>query len=172
MIFYVTVCNRERIGMNTVPEKFCINNLFCKHYLFQFGQHFFGKREGSGAGSILVTNGSGCGSVRPKKRMEAGTLSWRIQYVTVSFFPKRTWLSLVARGAAGCPASGTSCCAATWRTRSSWGRSWRHAASTGTGPPCCSQERHKPPRSLPVKYFILKGQCHKMNNFFEGLNNY
>jgi hypothetical protein len=36
--------------------------------LFQSTQHFYEKRKGSGAesGSVLVTNGSGCGSKRPK----------------------------------------------------------------------------------------------------------
>jgi hypothetical protein len=36
--------------------KFCVKILFCQHYVFQFAQHLYEKREGFG--SAPLTNGS------------------------------------------------------------------------------------------------------------------
>ncbi len=46
--------------------------------LFQFAQHLYEKREGSGsgAGSIPLTNGSGFGSERPKNMRIRRTWIW------------------------------------------------------------------------------------------------
>jgi hypothetical protein len=47
-----------------------LNTFFCLNVilqsLFQFAQHIYEKREGSGAGSATLTNGSGSG--RPKNK--------------------------------------------------------------------------------------------------------
>jgi hypothetical protein len=48
-----------------LARKFCYKN-FILQSLFQSAQHFYEKRRGPGSGSVLVTNGSGCGSGRPK----------------------------------------------------------------------------------------------------------
>jgi hypothetical protein len=46
-------------------KNFCNKIYFC-NLLFQSEQHFYEKRKESRSGPVLVTNGSGCGSGRPK----------------------------------------------------------------------------------------------------------
>jgi hypothetical protein len=54
------------IKINFLARKFCVKILFCNDYLLQYAQHFYEK--GKGSGSLLVINGSGCGSWRPRIR--------------------------------------------------------------------------------------------------------
>jgi len=53
------------IEIKFLQENCCITN-FILQPLFQSNQHFYEKRTRSRAGSVLITNGSGCGSRRLK----------------------------------------------------------------------------------------------------------
>ncbi len=69
-LFFIVFSHNLPSGIlsSVLKIKFCVKNLFCKHYFSPLNT-FYKKREGSGsrsgAGSILLTNGSG--SKRPKK---------------------------------------------------------------------------------------------------------
>jgi hypothetical protein len=56
----------DRLKLSFLARKFKLN--FILQPLFQPTEHFYEKREGirSGAGSVPVTNESGCGSRRPQ----------------------------------------------------------------------------------------------------------
>ncbi len=83
---------------------------------------FYEKREGYIAGTVLVNNGSGCGSERLKNiriRMRMRALTWPC--------PGGRWQWV--RRSGGC------CCWRRWPHQGSWG--WRSLPPLWKGWPCC-----------------------------------